>query len=93
MTHLRRLLVAFGSGIVAMLAGAPAAFAVTQPPGPGSATTTGTATPQSVHITTGMVGWEIALIAVGSAVVAALAVLLAERLRRSHQLSSALSRA
>jgi hypothetical protein len=92
MTHLRRLLVAFGSGIVAMLAGAPAAFAVNQPPGPGT-TTTGTATPQTVHITTGMVGWEIALIAVGSAVVAALAVLLAERLRRSHQLSSALSRA
>ena len=89
--HIRRRFVAvlagFGAALL-MLTAAPAAFAMQVPhPGP---PTVGSAPPQTVTHTVvvgGMPGWQIALIAVGAALLAATAAVLADRTRAARRLA------
>src|ERR1700743_1326982 len=81
MKHFRRLFAAAAAtlaGAALMLTVAPAAFAVRVPPGE-----QGGGAPAPVYITTGggMQGWQITLIAVGAALVAAVAAVLLDRTR------------
>ena len=87
MNHLRRILAAVVAlaGTVLALATAPAAFARPLPPPDCCATdaTTGSVT----FITGGMPGWQIALIAVGAALAAAILAVLLDRAwaaRKTH---------
>jgi hypothetical protein len=72
-------------GAVGLVAAAPAAFAmhVASPTGPAGVPTTTTV----VH--SGMLGWQITLIAVGAAVVAAVATAFLVRLGSGHRLGHA----
>jgi hypothetical protein len=85
---IRRLastLAALATALLAATAAAPAAFAVQIPPGGGG----GTVPPPTVRtvVTGGMPGWQIALIAIGAAIVAAAVAVLLDRARatRRHQ--------
>ena len=87
MNHLRRIFAAVATlaGTVLALATAPAAFARPLPPPDCCATdaTTGSVT----FITGGMPGWQIALIAVGAAMAAAILAVLLDRAwaaRKTH---------
>jgi hypothetical protein len=77
--------------MLAATAAAPAALAVQAPP-PGTGDQTGPAAPAVVHTVTvgGTPGWQIALLAVGAALVAAAIAVLLDRARlaRRHQLSA-----
>ena len=82
------------AGALAGLAGAclvlavaaPAAFAMTVPPFRDSGAVTTPAPPVQVHtvVVGGMAGWQIALIAVGAALVAATIAVLLERARTAR---------
>jgi hypothetical protein len=86
MKHFRRLFAAAATlaGAVLMLAAAPAAFAMRVPP-PGEQ---GGGAPAPVYITTGggMPGWQITLIAVGAALVAAATAVLLDRARVARKI-------
>ena len=75
--------IAMVAGAMAFLAGAPAALAVHVPP-PGETGATQVAAPPVVNLATagGTPGWQIVLIAVGSALVASVLTLLAVRATR-----------
>jgi hypothetical protein len=85
MNHFRRLFAAVATLACALLtlAAAPAAFAMQVPlPGEGDG---GALAP--VYVTGGMPGWQITLIAVGTALVAATAAVLVDRVlaaRKAH---------
>ena len=85
MKHFRRLFAAVATlaGAVLMLAAAPAAFAMRVPPGE-----QGGGAPAPVYITTGggMPGWQITLIAVGAALVAAATAVLLDRARVARKI-------
>jgi hypothetical protein len=70
------------AGALLALVGAPAAFA-SKPPGYGRPATT----PTTVHViaTGGMPGWQITLIAVGAALVAAIVAVLLDRVRMARK--------
>ena len=80
------ILAALAAALLAAAAAAPAAFALPVPPGGGG---DGTMPPPPVRtvIIGGMPGWQIALIAIGAAVVAAAVAVLLDRARsaRRHQ--------
>jgi hypothetical protein len=80
MNHLRRILAAVVAlaGTVLALATAPAAFARPLPPSDCCATSVATA-PITVITEGGMPGWQITLIAVGAALVAAVLAVLLDR--------------
>ena len=83
------LSVAAGSSLLGLLLFAPSAFAIVVKPGgegSSSAVTPQTA-PSTAHsiITGGMAGWQITLIAVGAALVAATVTALMGRTRVAHQ--------
>ena len=85
MKHFRRLFAAvatLASGVLT-LAAAPAAFAMQVPP-PGER---GSGAPAPVYVTTGggMPGWQITLIALGAALVAATAAVLLDRARAARK--------
>ena len=84
--RLAGVLAAMASTLLTVTAAAPAAFALPVPPvGGGDGTVT---PPPTVQIVTGgMPGWQIALIAIGAAVVAAAAAVFLDRARaaRRHQ--------
>jgi hypothetical protein len=87
MNHLRRFLGLLAGGAVALLAlaaTAPAALAIRVPP-PGGYGGTVQAPPQ-VHtiVTGGMPGWQITLIALAAALVAAAAAVLLDRAWATH---------
>jgi hypothetical protein len=88
LSTIRRLvsaLAALASVLLAATAAAPAAFAKPVPPAPSG---DGTVPPPPVHtVVGGMPGWQIALIAVAAAVVAAATAVLLDRARaaRRHQ--------
>ena len=92
MTAIRRIFrpaTRLAAAAVALLAGilaAPAAFASNVPP-PGIGDTSTPAAPAVVHTVTvgGTPGWQIALIAVGAAIVAAALTALADRARAAHR--------
>ncbi|HKA50680.1 MAG TPA: hypothetical protein VKK19_13910 [Candidatus Dormibacteraeota bacterium] len=93
--HYIRRLVGVLTGLAAALGaavlGAPAAFAATgtfPPPGPGSPS--GPVAPPAVThthaaVTGGMAGWQIALIAVGAAVLGAIVAVLLDRARAARR--------
>jgi hypothetical protein len=90
---LRRLaavLAAITCGLLASAAVVPAAFANPVPIGDGG-TIPLAPVPATVRVVTtgGMAGWQIALIAVGAALVAAAAALLIDRARASRRAASA----
>jgi hypothetical protein len=72
------------AGAVLALAGVAPAFAMTLPPPGGS---DGSSAPASVQVITvgGMPGWQIALIALGAALVAAVAAVLLDRARLARR--------
>ena len=83
---IRRLadtLAALATALLAATAAAPAAFALPVPPVGGG----GTPPPVQTVVADGMPGWQIALIAIGAAVVAATMAVLLDRARaaRRHQ--------
>jgi hypothetical protein len=83
---IRRLAGALATLAAALLAAAtaaPAAFALPRPPIGGGTT----ASPPTVQVIGGMPGWQIALIAVGAALLAAAAAVFLDRARtaRRHQ--------
>ena len=70
-----------------MLAAAPAAFATEVPPPPADGGAAGAAGPVPVHtvVVGGTPGWQIALLAVGAAVLAAAAAVLVDRSLRARR--------
>ena len=91
--RLRRLAAVLGAvacGLLASAAIIPAAFAygIPQPGGPGGLTP---ATPTTVSVVTagGMAGWQITVIAIGAALVAAIAAVLLDRALSARRAASA----
>jgi hypothetical protein len=87
MTRIRRIFTALATltgALLALAAAAPAALAVRVPP-PGD--TSGTVQPPQVHtvVAGGMPGWQIALIAAGAALVAAVLAVIADRARAARR--------
>lgn len=79
-------LVGLGLTSLILATAAPAAFAQVVPPGP-SAVTAPAAAPALTRtvLVGGMPGWQIALIAVGAALLAAALAVLADRTRTAHR--------
>jgi hypothetical protein len=78
--HLRRFIIGLAATAIAFLAGTPAALAVNAPPpGGGSGAPPVVVNPASAG---GMPGWQIVLIAAGSALLASALTLLAVRMTR-----------
>jgi hypothetical protein len=73
-------------GAVGFVAAVPSAFAMTDAP-PGGGVTGGTATTTVVH--SGMLGWQITLIAVGAAILSALVTAFVVRMGSSSRLGHA----
>jgi hypothetical protein len=78
------------AALLAFVATGPAAFAMRMPPG-GGITGVSPAAPARVVTVGGMAGWQITLIAVGAAVLAATAAVLLDRARRTRRTPSAIS--
>jgi hypothetical protein len=70
--------------LLALAAAAPAAFARPLPP-PGGSDGSGAQAPVHVITEGGMPGWQIALIALGAALFAAIAAVLLDRARRARR--------
>jgi hypothetical protein len=80
-------LAGLASACLVLAVAAPAAFAMTVPPfGVSGAVTTPAPPPVQVHtvVVAGMAGWQIALIAVGAALVAATIAVLLDRARTAR---------
>jgi hypothetical protein len=91
MTKLRRTAVVLLGLLLAVsgvIAGAPAAFAVLNPPPTGDA---GASAPTYIVTRSGMSGWQVALIAVGAALAAALLTVVIVRLRFRTRLQPVVS--
>ena len=71
---------------IGLAVAAPAAFAMTIPGGSGGGVTTPAPPPVQIHtvVMGGMTGWQIALIAVGAALVAATVAVLLDRARTAR---------
>jgi hypothetical protein len=87
MNRIRRIaaiLSGLAASVLVTLTGATAAFAYPVPPPGGPA---GPVQPLRVHtiVTGGMPGWQIALIAIGAAIVAAALAVSLDRARTAHQ--------
>jgi hypothetical protein len=90
--HTRRLvgvLIGLAAALVAAVAGAPAAFARPYPP-PGPLSRyepVAPVVPAHTHaaVTGGMLGWQVALIAVGTAILGAIVALLLDRARAARR--------
>jgi hypothetical protein len=87
--RIRRFVAALAFACLVLAVAAPAAFARTDPPfvdGGGVTAPKSTPTPVQIHtvIVSGMAGWQIALIAVGAALVAAAVAVLLDRARTAH---------
>src|ERR1700748_171923 len=78
------MLGAFAASVLVVLTGATTAFAYEVPPPGGPA---GPAQPLRVHtiVTGGMPGWQIALIAIGAAILAAALAVTLDRARTAHR--------
>jgi hypothetical protein len=89
MNHLRRSLGLLAGGafaLLALIASAPAALATRVPPGPAGTTGVTPVPAPTVHVITtgGMAGWQITLIALASALLAAAAAVLLDRAWATH---------
>jgi hypothetical protein len=86
--RIRRLAGVLAATLLASAAAAPAAFAVNQPRpdgGPPYATYPATSPASATVIVGGMPGWQIALIAVGAALLAATAAVILDRALAAHR--------
>jgi membrane protein implicated in regulation of membrane protease activity len=83
--RLRWRATALAAGITAFLAGAPAALAVNVEPPDGSPATV---PPAHLWLATGTPGWQIALIAAGSALLASALTRFASRVTQRHPFTS-----
>jgi hypothetical protein len=85
--HLRRFAAVVAGLAAAMMALATPAFAMRYPQPGDTGGASGPVPPVQVHtvVTGGMPGWQIALIAIGAALVAATLAVLVERTRASHR--------
>ncbi len=88
--HIRRFaagLAGLACAWLALAAAAPAAFAriIPQPAGMGSVPASGAVTVTRTVVVAGMPGWQIALIAVGAALLAATEAVLADRARAARR--------
>ena len=92
MNHLRRILAALatlaGATLALALAAAPAALAVAAPPPMGGGGNVPPPPPPPVRVIAegGMPGWQIALIALAAALIAATAAVLADRARAARKI-------
>jgi Na+/proline symporter len=84
--RIRRIAGALAFACLVLAVAAPAAFARVVPPSGSGGVTTPAPPPAQVHtvIVGGMAGWQIALIAVGAALVAATMAVLLDRARTAH---------
>jgi hypothetical protein len=84
--RLATILAALAATLLAITAAAPAAFAMRVPPGGGGGETVPPTTLRTV-VVGGMLGWQIALIAIGAAILAAATAVILDRARatRRHQ--------
>ncbi len=85
--HVRRIAAVLGglaASVLVTLTGATAAFAYPVPPQGGTA---GPVQPPTVHtiVTGGMLGWQIALIAIGAAILAAALAVTLDRAHTTHR--------
>jgi hypothetical protein len=89
--RLAAVLAAVTAGLLASAAIVPAAFAygIPQPGGPGGLTPATPAPATTVVTTGGMAGWQITLIALGAALVAAIAAVLLDRALAVRRAASA----
>jgi membrane protein implicated in regulation of membrane protease activity len=80
-------LAALAAALLAAAVAAPAAFALPVPPGGGGDGTVAPSPPVQVVVVGGMPGWQIALIAIGAAILAATGAVFLDRARttRRHQ--------
>ena len=91
--RLARILAGLAAALVAAIAAAPAAFARPYPPSgqlskyePTTPPLDHTVVPAHTHAAvTGMAGWQIVLIALGAAILAAIAAVLVERARAARR--------
>jgi hypothetical protein len=94
LSRLAAAVVAVTCGLLASAATIPAAFARVQPD-PGAGYVAPASVPPQVQVRTivagGMPGWQITLIALGAALVAAAATLLLDRALAAHRVASATS--
>jgi hypothetical protein len=88
-SRIRRTLAVLAGALLASAGAAPAAFAMTEPPPGGS---DGSSAPPVQLITVGgMPGWQIALIALGAALFAAVAAVVLDRARAARRATAAAS--
>jgi hypothetical protein len=90
MSYIRRItvmLTGLAGGALALSAAASPALAVPPPPKPGGTTVV---PPPAIHtvVIGGMPGWQITLIAVGAALLAAALAVLADRMRAARRVSA-----
>jgi hypothetical protein len=85
MNGIRRILAGL-AGIALALAAAPAAFATLPPGSPRGAGARSSPVVTHTVVAGGMPGWQIALIAIGAALAAAIAAVLADRARMERKL-------
>src|SRR5215470_6041938 len=84
--RLAGLLAGVAGSAAAFVIAAPAAFAFVPPPEPAGGPGTATQPPVQVHVVTGgMPGWQITLIAIGAALVAAAIAVLLDRARLARR--------
>jgi hypothetical protein len=88
MNHFRRIFAAVATlaGAVLAVAGAPAALAMRVPPPGGGSGIAPPPPPVRVIAEGGMPGWQIALIALAAALVAAVVAVLLDRARAAHKI-------
>ena len=85
--RLVRILTGLAATLVAAVAVAPPALATVDPPGPAAHPRHPITVPAHTHaaVTGGMAGWQIALIAVGAAILAATVAVLIDRARADRR--------
>jgi hypothetical protein len=87
-SRIRRTLAVLVGALLASAGAAPAAFAMVEPPG---ASYGSSAPPVQLITVGGMPGWQIALIALGAALFAAVAAVLLDRARAARRATAAAS--
>jgi hypothetical protein len=87
-SRIRRTLAVLAGALLASAGAAPTAFAMTEPPGGSDGSS---APPVQLITVGGMPGWQIALIALGAALFAAVAAVVLDRARAARRATAAAS--
>jgi hypothetical protein len=85
--HGAGVMIAVGASLIGAVLCSPSAFALIVRPGGSGSSPTLTPHPAPPHgiVTAGMAGWQVALIAVGTALFVATLAVITDRLRQSHR--------